>query len=79
MSTNMTAALLAANPGPAAHIALVGAVIAIALIVFAIVRFRHKRDAAEAQRANDTETRRLPQNETHDPTQTPRRPAEGEE
>ena len=53
---NTTAALLAANPGPAAHIALLGAVIVIGLIVFAIVRFRRKREEAEARRADENPT-----------------------
>lgn len=52
----MTAALLAANPVPAAHMALVGAVVVIGLIVFAIVRFRRKREEAEAQRADENPT-----------------------
>lgn len=42
--------LIAANPGPAAHIALLGIVIVIGLIVFAVVRVRHRREAAEAER-----------------------------
>jgi hypothetical protein len=42
----VAAKLLGANPGPAAHIALLGIVIAI--VVFTIIRRRNKRDAAEA-------------------------------
>jgi len=42
------AALVAANPGPAAHIALLGIVVVVAGVVFGIVRWRNKRDAAEA-------------------------------
>lgn len=44
--------MIAASPGPALHMALLGAVIVIALIVIAIVRFRRKREEAEAQRAD---------------------------
>jgi len=44
----VVAELLGANPGPAAHIALLGIVVVVALAVFAIVRRRNKRDAAEA-------------------------------
>jgi len=44
----VAAELLAANPGPAAHIALLGVVFVVALVVFTIVRRRNKRDAAEA-------------------------------
>ena len=43
---------MAANPGPAAHMALLGAVIVIGLIVYAIVRVRRRREAAEAERLN---------------------------
>jgi len=46
------ASVIAANPGPAAHIALLGAVIVIGLIVYAIVRIRRRREAAEAERLN---------------------------
>ena len=46
----MTAtALLAAHPGPAAHIALLGIIIVVGGIVFAVVRIRNKREAAEAE------------------------------
>lgn len=44
--------LIAANPGPAAHLALLGIVIVAALIVYAIVRARRKREAAEAATMN---------------------------
>jgi hypothetical protein len=44
--------VIAANPGPAAHLALLGAVIVIGLIVFAIVRARRRREAAEAEQLN---------------------------
>lgn len=53
MSTG-TAELIAANPGPAAHIALLGIVIVIGLVVYAVVRVRHKREAAEAAEADET-------------------------
>ena len=45
----VAAELLGANPGPAAHIALLGIVVVVALVAFAIVRRRNTRDAAEAQ------------------------------
>lgn len=44
--------MIAANPGPAAHMALLGAVIVIALIVYAIVRVRRRREAAHAELLN---------------------------
>ncbi|MHB8659526.1 MAG: hypothetical protein ACYC91_16560 [Solirubrobacteraceae bacterium] len=50
MTTPTVAAeLLGANPGPAAHIALLGIVLIAALVIFAIVRRRNKRDAAKAE------------------------------
>jgi hypothetical protein len=45
----VAAELFAANPGPAAHLALVGIVAAAALVVFGSVRRRNKREAAEAE------------------------------
>jgi len=47
--------VIAANPGPAVHMALLGIVIVIGLIVFAIVRVRHKREAAEAAKLDQTD------------------------
>ena len=44
--------MIASNPGPAVHIALIGAVIVIALIVYAIVRVRRRREAVEAEQLN---------------------------
>jgi hypothetical protein len=44
--------LIAANPGPAAHIALAGAIVVIGLIVYAMIRIRRRREAAEAERLN---------------------------
>jgi hypothetical protein len=41
--------LIAANPGPAVHVALLGAIIVIGLIVYAIVRVRRNREAARAE------------------------------
>lgn len=36
---------LASHPGPAMHLALLGVVVVIALVVFAVARTRRKRDA----------------------------------
>jgi hypothetical protein len=44
--------VIASNPGPAVHLALIGAVIVIALIVYAIVRVRRRREAVEAEKLN---------------------------
>ena len=40
--------LLASHPGTATHLALLGIVLVVGLIVFAVVRIRNKREAAEA-------------------------------
>jgi hypothetical protein len=40
--------LVAANSGPAMHIALLGIVVAVGLIVFAVVRVQRRRESAEA-------------------------------
>ena len=55
--------MIASNPGPAVHIALLGAVIVIALIVYAIVRVRRRREAVEAEQLNQLDELR--------PTPTP--------
>jgi hypothetical protein len=47
--------VIAANPGPAAHIALIGVVIVIGLIVYAVVRMRRRREAAQAEMLNKQE------------------------
>jgi hypothetical protein len=45
-----TGALLAGNPGPAAHIGMLAVVVIVGLIAVAIVRRRNAREAAHAQR-----------------------------
>jgi hypothetical protein len=52
--------VIASNPGPAVHIALIGAVIVIALIVYAIVRVRRRREALEAEKLNQLDELRPP-------------------
>lgn len=44
--------LVAANPGPAVHMAVLGIVAVIAGAIYGVVRWRHKRDAAEAEMHN---------------------------
>jgi hypothetical protein len=44
--------VIASNPGPAVHLAVVGAVIVVAVIVYAIVRVRRRREAVESERLN---------------------------
>jgi len=41
--------LLAAHPGAAMHLALLGIVVVIGLIVYAVTRVRRRREAAEAE------------------------------
>jgi flagellar biosynthesis/type III secretory pathway M-ring protein FliF/YscJ len=47
--------VIAANPGPAVHMALLGVIIVIALIVYAIVRMRRRREAAASELLNHEE------------------------
>ena len=47
--------MIAANPGPAVHLAALGAVIVTGLLVYAIVRVRRRREAAEAELLNQQE------------------------
>ena len=47
--------MIAANPGPAMHMALLGIVIIIGLIVFTLARVRRKREAAEAEKLDRTD------------------------
>ncbi len=55
MTVNLvTAELVGANPGPAAHIALLGIVVVAALVIFGIARRRNKREAAEAEMRSPT-------------------------
>jgi len=45
----LAAALVGANPGPAVHIAVLGIVVVVALVIFGIVRWRNRREAAQAE------------------------------
>jgi len=47
-ASSVAANLVGANPGPLVHITLLGIVVVVALVVFGIVRWRNKREAAEA-------------------------------
>jgi hypothetical protein len=49
------AELVGANPGPAVHLAVLGIVVVAALVVFGIVRWRNKRDAAQAEMQSNRE------------------------
>jgi membrane protein implicated in regulation of membrane protease activity len=45
----LAAAVLAASPGPAVHLAALGLVVVIALAVYGVVRWRRRREAAQAE------------------------------
>jgi len=50
VSTEILAAeLVGANPGPAVHITVLGIVVVAALLILGIVRWRNKREAAQAE------------------------------
>jgi hypothetical protein len=57
--------MIAANPGPAVHLAVLGAVIAVALVVYVIVRTRRRHEAAEAERLNQLDEAERSQSTTH--------------
>ena len=52
--------MIASHPGPAVHMAVIGAVILVALIGYAIVRVRRRREAVEAEQLNQLEGLRPP-------------------
>ena len=57
MTASLVAAgLVGANPGPAVHITLLGIVVVIAVVVFGIVRWRNKREAADAAIHSSTDS-----------------------
>lgn len=63
------AGLVGANPGPAVHIAVLGIVVVAALVIFGVVRWRNKRDAAEAEMHAHDHTRTAPRvTDEHDTT-----------
>jgi membrane protein implicated in regulation of membrane protease activity len=45
----LAAAVLAANPGPAVHLAALGVVVLVGLAIYGVVRWRRRREA-QAQR-----------------------------
>jgi len=50
VSTEILAAeLVGANPGPAVHLAVLGIVVVAGLVIFAVVRWRNRREAAQAE------------------------------
>jgi membrane protein implicated in regulation of membrane protease activity len=53
-ATILAAEIVAANPGPAVHLAVVGFVILVALAAYMIARRRRRRVAADAERRPDS-------------------------
>src|SRR5262249_40282664 len=45
--------VVAANPGPAIHLAALGVVVLIGLITYLVVRWRRRRETAEIERQSD--------------------------
>jgi hypothetical protein len=43
MRSQIAAELVGANPGPAVHLALVGVIVVIGLVIFALTRWRKRR------------------------------------
>jgi hypothetical protein len=76
MSSQIAAELVGANPGPAAHLALLGVIVVIGLVIFALTRWRKRREGqAEAEppthdrsAANKPRTEATPRAREHDPT-----------
>jgi membrane protein implicated in regulation of membrane protease activity len=57
----LVAAVLAANPGPAVHLAALGVVVLVGLAIYGVVRWRRGREAAQAEsesNARDTSSPR---------------------
>ena len=52
-ATIPAAEVVAANPGPAVHLAALGIVVLVALEAYAVVRWRRRREAAETERQPD--------------------------
>jgi membrane protein implicated in regulation of membrane protease activity len=52
-TTIRAAEVVAANPGPAVHLAALGILVLVGLAAYAVVRWRRRREAAEAGRQRD--------------------------
>lgn len=48
----LQAGLLGANPGPAAHLALLGGIVVAALVIFGVARWRKRREPEERDQEN---------------------------
>lgn len=49
----LPAAVVAANPGPAVHLAVLGILVLVGLAAYAVVRRRRRREAAQAEQQPD--------------------------
>jgi hypothetical protein len=49
--------IVAANPGPAVHVAALGILILVGLAVVGVMRRRHRREAAKAERQPNPDDR----------------------
>ena len=67
-ATILPAAVVAANPGPAVHLAALGILVLVGLAAYTVVRRRRRREAAQAERQPDA----------HDAS-SPNRPSETKE
>jgi type VI protein secretion system component VasK len=67
-ATTLTAKVVAANPGPAVHLAALGIVVLVGLAAYALVRWRRRREAAEAERQPDVQDA----SSANRPSETPR-------
>ena len=67
-ATILAAGVVAANPGPAVHLAVLGIVVLVGLAAYAVVRWRRRREAAEAERQPDAHDA----SSADRPSQTPR-------
>lgn len=67
-ATIRAAEVVAANPGPAVHLAVLGIVVLVGLAAYAVVRWRRRREAAEAERPPDAHD----PSSANRPSETPR-------
>ena len=67
-ATILAAEVVAANPGPAVHLAVLGIVVLVGLAAYAVVRWRRRREAAEAEGQPDAHDA----SSANRPSETPR-------
>jgi hypothetical protein len=75
MSSQIAAELVGANPGPAVHLALLGVIVLIGLVIFALTRWRKRREGQaedelpthDRSAANEPRTEATTRVRAHDP------------